>query len=134
MLIFPLCDPPPHSTLYHCRPFAYLYGFRCDHLICPEGFSSWVSPLAYPNLFGTEGFIVVVVVVVVVVSLLGRLPASSRPPLPVHISILVRLLELYCGLLLLCYTILLLVSWLVFAFCRSVRPTELGFFVALHES
>ena len=27
----------------------------------------WVSPLAYPNLFGTKGFVVVVVVVVVVV-------------------------------------------------------------------
>ena len=26
--------------------------------------SLWVSPLAYPNLFGTKGFVVVVVVVV----------------------------------------------------------------------
>jgi hypothetical protein len=42
--------------------------------------SDWVSFLAYPNLFGIKGFVVVVVVIVVVVCKLigyGRIKAKS---------------------------------------------------------
>jgi hypothetical protein len=43
----------------------------------------WVSSLAYPNLLGTKGYVVVVVVVVVIVSIV----CEHTPPVPNYKSL-----------------------------------------------
>jgi hypothetical protein len=55
----------------HLPLFYYLSMLRLQHVLCPFMCLPvyrlfWVSSLAYPNLLGTKGYVVVVVVVVVV--------------------------------------------------------------------